>query len=423
MNLLGDASDLLSGVTTYSAASANSEYTAIESDTIGNIINIGGIEFNWNGRRLESIGAEGVEFFSYDYNIDGQRVKKTVTNPDTAEVVTTEYFYNGSILAGQRTGDDVIIFMYDNNGDIFGFTYNGAPYYYVKNAQNDVFLIVDETGTAVVLYQYDAWGNITDCYDTTDFGLAGINPITYRSYYTDYELGENVYYLNSRYYLPSLGRFLCADGYVQTGQGMLDKNMFAYCINNPVNNVDPTGCFWEDVKNWFTKKWNALKDWANDTFGAGSSTTKTLSEIEVPVVPDPWPITVKTGNKTTQTISKHGNSSKPVSVYTNKDVEHPIKSSSAGLILNISKFSLDISLGLDNVGISGSWTEGNTTDSFGLKVNLSELKVGFEGATSIQWDDTTDTAYTNISVNGWAIAAVYIFVTTGQPMPTPSYAY
>ena len=257
LNLSGDDSDLLSGVTTYSAASASSEYTAIESDTIGNIINIGGIEFNWNGRRLESIGAEGVEFFSYDYNIDGQRVKKTVTNPDTAEVVTTEYFYNGSILAGQRTGDDVIIFMYDNNGDIFGFTYNGAPYYYVKNAQNDVFLIVDETGTAVVLYQYDAWGNITDCYDTTDFGLAGINPITYRSYYTDYELGENVYYLNSRYYLPSLGRFLCADNVVLgTGESVYGYNLFAYCFNNPVNYNDETG-------NW--PKWvEKAASWVNN---------------------------------------------------------------------------------------------------------------------------------------------------------------
>lgn len=44
-----------------------------------------------------------------------------------------------------------------------------------------------------------------------------------------------------------------ADGYVSTGSGVLDTNMFAYCGNNPVNNSDPTGFFfselWETVKN------------------------------------------------------------------------------------------------------------------------------------------------------------------------------
>lgn len=36
-------------------------------------------------------------------------------------------------------------------------------------------------------------------------------------------------------------RFINADGYVQTGQGVLDKNMFAYCLNNPINLIDSTG--------------------------------------------------------------------------------------------------------------------------------------------------------------------------------------
>ena len=32
-----------------------------------------------------------------------------------------------------------------------------------------------------------------------------------------------------------------ADGYVSTGSGVLDTNMFAYCGNNPVNMVDESG--------------------------------------------------------------------------------------------------------------------------------------------------------------------------------------
>ena len=229
---------------TYSTNSVTTNSTTLytfQSDEIGNITNVSGVvDLEWNGRRLESISQGGTEILSYKYNIDGQRTKKIVTDPTTGTTTTTEFFYNGSILAGQKTGDNVLIFMYDNNGDVFGFTYNGTPYYYVKNAQNDVFLILDETGTAVVLYQYDAWGKI-GCFDVTEENISSVNPITYRSYYVDLEMGFYMYYLNSRYYMADWGRFLSADGYYDTQTGVLSHNMFAYCNNNPVNYADPQG--------------------------------------------------------------------------------------------------------------------------------------------------------------------------------------
>ena len=38
-----------------------------------------------------------------------------------------------------------------------------------------------------------------------------------------------------------MGRFINADAFTSTGQGMLGNNMFAYCNNNPVNKTDPLG--------------------------------------------------------------------------------------------------------------------------------------------------------------------------------------
>lgn len=61
--------------------------------------------------------------------------------------------------------------MYDNNGDVFGFTYNGTEYYYIKNAQNDVVAIADASGNVVVRYYYNAWGEIIDCVDNTTVEL------------------------------------------------------------------------------------------------------------------------------------------------------------------------------------------------------------------------------------------------------------
>ncbi len=64
--------------------------------------------------------------------------------------------------------------------------------------------------------------------------IAKINPLLYRGYYYDSELG--LYYLNARYYDPETGRFLNADNNLEGG-----LNIYAYCYNNPINLNDPTG--------------------------------------------------------------------------------------------------------------------------------------------------------------------------------------
>ena len=142
-------------------------------------------------------------------------------------------------MLGQKTGNDYIIYLYDENGAAYGIICNNTYYYYVFNAQGDVVGIIDQSGTQVVSYDYSAWGEVLSVTGTMADTLGQTNPIRYRGYYYDNETG--FYYLQSRYYDPVTQRFLNADGLVSTGQGMLGNNMFAYCGNNPVNYVDPTG--------------------------------------------------------------------------------------------------------------------------------------------------------------------------------------
>lgn len=61
------------------------------------------------------------------------------------------------------------------------------------------------------------------------------------SFYKDVETG--LYYLNSRYYNPEIGRFINADGLVGPVGGILTHNMYTYAINNPMMMVDPDGEF------------------------------------------------------------------------------------------------------------------------------------------------------------------------------------
>ena len=79
--------------------------------------------------------------------------------------------------------------------------------------------------------------------DTTFVGYK--NPLHYRGYYYDSE--TKLYDLQSRYYNPERGSLINADGLVSTGQGLIGTNMFAYCDNNPVMRMDPSGEFWGAV--------------------------------------------------------------------------------------------------------------------------------------------------------------------------------
>ena len=120
-------------------------------------------------------------------------------------------------------------------------------FWYEKNLQGDIVAVYNSSGTKLVTYDYyDAWGNYTVSYSNNGATTgAQYNPFRYRGYYYDTDLG--MYYLQSRYYDAKICRFISADGYVSTGQGLLGNNMFAYCGNDPVNRGDPAGCWWEDL--------------------------------------------------------------------------------------------------------------------------------------------------------------------------------
>ena len=202
----------------------------VSSDRIGNIWQIGTYQMSYVGRQLIEVYTAENNTINFYYNADGIRVKKV-----NEDIGTTNYFVDGSTILAEQTGTDVIWYIYDSNGEIVGFTYNEVPYYYLKNQQGDVYKIVEENGTLAGSYTYDPWGKVLTCTGT----IAEINPIRYRSYYYDTETGY--YYLQSRYYDPELGRFISADSYVSTGQGILGNNMYTYCLNNPVLWTDYSG--------------------------------------------------------------------------------------------------------------------------------------------------------------------------------------
>ena len=124
-----------------------------------------------------------------------------------------------------------------------GFKTGGKVYYYVYNLQGDVTHIVDESKNIVATYRYDPFGKILNLSSLTSIGK--LNPFRYRGYYYDTE--SNLYYLNSRYYNPEIGRFINADAILGANKDVLGYNLYAYCSNNPICNIDPFGFGLEKV--------------------------------------------------------------------------------------------------------------------------------------------------------------------------------
>ena len=225
----------------YTDTSWKDKLTKINGDNItydanGNPLSYrDGMSFEWeNGRILKKINTSDKSVqMSYDSN--GMRTQKTVDG------VKTNYYYdsNKNLIALVK-GNDTLLFYYDSDGSATSFSYNGTMYFYVKNLQGDVIRIIDLAGTEVASYVYDTWGNIKDTKGEPT--IREINPIRYRGYVYDTE--TSLYYLQSRYYDPFAGRFLNADVYCDTNTGTpLSTNMFSYCENNPVLNIDKSGKF------------------------------------------------------------------------------------------------------------------------------------------------------------------------------------
>ena len=223
---------------------------------------------------------KGTETCSFKYDANGMRTKRSYGD----KVYT--YVYSGSQLTAMTYSSHKFLFTYDAAGKPLTLEYHDTfdcqahtggscgssckTYYYVTNLQGDVIALLDSSGNVKAEYAYDAWGNHVE---TPSSFIGNYNPLRYRGYVYDRE--TKVYYLQSRYYNPEIGRFISADAYASTGQGILGNNMFAYCGNNPVNRIDPTG---EKFMDWLNGAWNSVCNFFVGAYEYVTNTDETVAE-------------------------------------------------------------------------------------------------------------------------------------------------
>ncbi len=157
------------------------------------------------------------------YDGDGGRVQTTVNGQATTFLgqlvdvtggVLTKHLYFG----GQRIGSIT----------------SGTPTYVHGDHLGSTSVQTGGSGTQTGGYSYTPFGSLVS---------ANPQPTGSPQLYTGQRLdtGSGLYYYNARYYDQDLGRFISPDSIVQAPADPQTLNRYAYCRNNPINNVDPSG--------------------------------------------------------------------------------------------------------------------------------------------------------------------------------------
>lgn len=224
-------------ITNYTYDSGN-QLTAVNGQTYtydsnGNLTSNGPKTYVYNelNQLVEVKNTGGSTIATFSYDDQGRRISMTVSG------ATANFHYSGDKVVYVTDANNTVTaeYTWDTSGNPVTMTYNGSTYYYHLDGHGSVTAMTDGSGNTVAQYQYDAWGNILSQSGT----IASVNPYRYAGY--RYDEATGLYYLMSRYYDPSIGRFTTRDSFSGYEDNPHSLNIYAYSGNSPVNHVDPDG--------------------------------------------------------------------------------------------------------------------------------------------------------------------------------------
>ena len=113
---------------------------------------------------------------------------------------------------------------------------------YTKDIRGSAKTLISQTGKKLVSYDYNDYGETTVRTAADNTSKVGYgNHLCYTGGVYDKAIG--MYYLNARYYAPSVAGFITQDSYRGTYEDPKTWNLYGYCAGNPVGYTDPTGHF------------------------------------------------------------------------------------------------------------------------------------------------------------------------------------
>jgi RHS repeat-associated protein len=186
--------------------------------------------YAWDGAdRLVRISTNSVNLVSFTY--DGLGRRSRMINFAGATATTNNFLWCGLELCELRdhSGGSVEKRFFPQ-GEQFVSGGDAGKYFYTRDHLGSVREMIASDGTTIkARYDYDPWGRTTKLSGTLDasFGFTG--------HY--YHAASALHLAPFRAYSAEWGRFINRDP-IQEDGGL---NLYAYTLNDPVNNIDPDG--------------------------------------------------------------------------------------------------------------------------------------------------------------------------------------
>ncbi len=169
------------------------------------------------------------------YDALGRRVGQEIIRE--TGTTRTYYVYEGDTIVAEVDGSGRIVaeYVWGLLGPIARIDLQNPANtrYYVIDGLGHVRALVSPSGIITDRYTYDSWGNLIEQAGDTP------NPFTWNGAY-GYEFipFTGLYHVGAREYDPRTARWLQRDPIDVAGG---HPNVYAYCLNQPVTRVDPSG--------------------------------------------------------------------------------------------------------------------------------------------------------------------------------------
>ena len=230
------------------------------------------------------ISENNQEIIDFDYNLNGQRATMYYGDSNAnklARPFTKSYSADGSMEIRRNNLTNTIEFITYIGGDAYGapllLKTDGTVstlqnYLYLhRDYQGSILAITDNTGVVKEKRLFDAWGSLIKYWNATSSNIPTIEgQMLIDRGYTGHEhlVGVGLINMNGRLYDPAMHRFLSPDNNLQDPLNTQNYNRYAYVLNNPLNNTDPSGedCV-ECPPGWNTPNWNNLNSIPYDPRG------------------------------------------------------------------------------------------------------------------------------------------------------------